>query len=49
MARGPARVLAAAGLLGLLVCAAAAAPVDENAVRAIGAKSISGIVVCQIS
>ena len=44
-ARGPARVLAATGLLGLLVCAAAAAPVDENAVRAIGADL--RCVVCQ--
>ena len=43
--RGPARVLAAAGLLGLLVCSVAAVPVDENAVRAIG--SDLRCVVCQ--
>jgi cytochrome c-type biogenesis protein CcmH/NrfF len=37
IAPGLARALAAAGLLGLLVFTAAAAPVDEDAVRAIGA------------
>ena len=45
IARRPARVLAAVGLLGLLVCAAAAAPVDEDTVRAIGADL--RCVVCQ--
>jgi cytochrome c-type biogenesis protein CcmH len=44
-ARGSARALATAGLLGLLVCAAAAAPVDEDLVRAIGADL--RCVVCQ--
>ena len=45
IARGPARALAAAGLLGLLVCSAAAAPVDEDTVRAIAADL--RCVVCQ--
>ena len=45
IARGPVRALAAAGLLGLLVCSTAAAPVDEDLVRAIGADL--RCVVCQ--
>lgn len=45
IARGPLRALAAAGLLGLLVFPAAAAPVDEDTVRAIAADL--RCVVCQ--
>ena len=43
--RGPARALAAAGLLGLLVFSATAAPVDEDTVRGIAADL--RCVVCQ--
>jgi len=45
IASGPARARAAAGLLALLIFTAAAAPVDEDAVRAIGADL--RCVVCQ--
>ena len=45
IARGPASALAAAGLLGLLVVSAVAAPVDEHTVRAIAADL--RCVVCQ--